>query len=223
LCACTERSVAVLGTDHLKSDRRSENRPKPRERVYKATSLVADVALVVVIVVAVTSAPHREAPNPTVAGLQTLAAGTAAPVFTLPRLGGGTSVSLAGFRGSVVVVNFFASWCPHCQPGLPALADLATGAGHVVVVGIDSDDQNLALAGRDLASAGATYPVAIDAKAQVSAQYLLTALPATYFIGADGRVVGAAFGPQTPASLTRWIERATAATTGGAVLGSAPG
>ncbi len=174
------------------------------------TSLVAAIGLVAVIAFAMSSAPHpAPARLPSVAQ-EALAAGTAAPDFTLARLGGGPSVTLSGYRGTPVVLNFFASWCPHCRPELPALGALArSAAGRVDVVGVDSNDEDLAAAEGQLASSDASYPVAVDPKAQVSTQYLLTALPATYFIGASGRVVGAVFGPQTPTTLSKWVVRMT--------------
>jgi thiol-disulfide isomerase/thioredoxin len=114
------------------------------------------------------------------------------------------------------VVNFFASWCPHCSPELPALADISRrpGAG-VDVLGVDSNDPNSSAARAMLAAAQATYPVVVDPKAQVSTQYLLTALPATYFVGRDGRVLGAVFGPQTAAQLAGWVARLTTPPAGG--------
>jgi thiol-disulfide isomerase/thioredoxin len=172
------------------------------------TCLAAAIGLVAVIVVAVASRPHLGVARLPSVAPEALTAGTAAPDFDLERLGGGAPVSISGYRGTPVVLNFFASWCPHCRPELPALAALArSAAGRVDVVGVDSNDQDLAAVQALLASADATYPVAVDSKAQVSTQYLLTALPATYFIGANGRIMGAVFGPQTLAVLTTWVHR----------------
>ncbi len=78
------------------------------------------------------------------------------------------------------------------------------------MLGVDSDDQKPSVAQAMLATARATYPVAVDPKAQVSTQYLVTALPATYFIGRDGRVAGAVFGPQSSSQLSGWVRRLTA-------------
>jgi thioredoxin-like negative regulator of GroEL len=58
-----------------------------------------------------------------------------------------------------------------------------------------------------LAAAHATYPVALDDSAKVATQYLISALPVSYFLNADGQVVGAAIGPQGVASLDRWVAR----------------
>ena len=137
----------------------------------------------------------------------TLAGGVEAPMFTLPRLGGGPPVSLASTRGTPTVVNFFASWCRDCQAELAAFAALSTReAGRVAVLGVDSNDADRAAAQRLLTQAGATYPVGVDGDAKVATSYLLSALPATYFLDAGGRVVHTVFGVQTLSSLDRWAD-----------------
>jgi len=183
-------------------------------RVWQLVCLAAAVALAGVVAYGVTRSPPS---RPPVAKLPTgppplLAPGTPAPGFSLPRLGGGPPVVLASYRGTPVILNFFASWCPHCQPELAPLAALARAqAGRVAVVGVDSNDLHPAQAAHALDAAGAAYPVAVDAKAQLAAQYLLTVLPVTYFLDAGGRVVGSATGPQGTAALARWVARLTPA------------
>jgi thioredoxin-like negative regulator of GroEL len=49
----------------------------------------------------------------------------------------------------------------------------------------------------------------VDTSAKVASRYLLTALPVTYFVDAEGRIVGSALGPQSIASLRRWVGRLT--------------
>jgi peroxiredoxin len=186
--------------------RRSDDGP------WKVASVVAALGLVAVVAFAVVSALRPHAARLPPAAPAALSAGTPAPAFTLPQLDGGPPLQLSAYLGTPVIVNFFASWCPHCGPELPALAAVARSPGvGVAVVGVDSDDPNPSAAGAMLAGAQTAYPVVVDPKAQVSTQYLLTALPATYFIGRDGRVVGAAFGPQTSAQLSAWVRRLDAA------------
>jgi cytochrome c biogenesis protein CcmG, thiol:disulfide interchange protein DsbE len=183
---------------------------RSKDRAWKLASLIAALGLVSIVAFAVTSSPHQKAVRFPAAPPVALAAGTPAPAFDLPSLDGGPRVALSAHRGTPVVVNFFASWCPHCRPELPELAAIAHQPGQAVdVLGVDSDDPNPSEARAMLASAQATYPVVVDPKAQVSTQYLLTGLPATYFVGRDGRVVGAAFGPLTAKQLAVWMARLT--------------
>jgi thiol-disulfide isomerase/thioredoxin len=117
-------------------------------------------------------------------------------------------VSLTGVQGFPVILNFFASWCPDCRAELGAVATVARETnGSVAVLGVDSNDTSRTAATDLLTSARATYPVGVDARATVASTYLLTALPVTYFLNAQHRVVGAAFGPQTVTSLDVWVKR----------------
>jgi thiol-disulfide isomerase/thioredoxin len=65
-----------------------------------------------------------------------------APNFTLPRLNGGGDVSLQSFRGKVVLLNFWASWCAPCREEASLLNQIQShyGPRGVVVVGVDSQD-----------------------------------------------------------------------------------
>ncbi len=178
---------------------------RPDDRLWKVLAAVAAVALIGFIVFVVTR-PHGSKPEafPTTPPA-TLPIGSEAPAFALPRLGGGQPVSLASTRGTPTVVNFFASWCRDCQAELNSFSALsARTAGHLTVIGVDSNDASGTEAETLLAKAGATYPVGVDADARVATNYLLTALPVTYFLDTDGRVVHVAFGRQTLPSLEHW-------------------
>lgn len=187
-------------------------RTGPSDRVFKWIAAAAGACLVGFVLFVVVRGPSHAAGGPGTAARKppppVLKAGTAAPAFSLPALNGGTRVALARYRGTPVIVNFFASWCTDCRSELPALASVAQdAAGRVAVVGVDSNENSTARARRLLAAAHATYPVAIDRKAKVAAQYLVSALPVTYFLDARGRVVGASLGAQTVSSLQRWVSR----------------
>jgi peroxiredoxin len=189
---------------------RNSTRP---DRVFKWIAAVAGTCLVGFVVFVAVRGPSRTAQVPSSAALEAapppvLKAGTVAPDFSLPSLAGTGSISLASFRGEPVIVNFFASWCRDCRGELGAMATVArTTKGRLAVVGVDANDNSQAEATSLLAAAGATYPVAVDAHATVASEYLVSALPVSYFVSAGGRVVGAALGPQTASSLQRWIAR----------------
>ena len=108
------------------------------------------------------------------------------------------------------MINFFASWCPDCKAELTAFAALASRtAGRVEVIGVDANDGTGSAAQTLLSEAGASYPVGVDSHAQVATAYRLDALPVTYFLDGQGRVVHVAFGTQTQASLNRWTNDLT--------------
>lgn len=185
---------------------------RSKDRVFKWLALVAAAALVAFIVFVVVRGPSHS-PAPGSSALEsppppTLKLGTNAPAFSLPALGGGDAVSLSAFRGLPVIVNFFASWCRDCRAELDAVATVArNNAGQVAVVGVDSNESSDATATRLLAAAHATYPVALDNSAKVATQYLVDALPVSYFVNAEGQVAGVALGPQNVRSLNRWVAR----------------
>lgn len=191
---------------------REEPRPKG-DRVWMGLTAVAALFLVG-FVVYIATRPHH--PKPVAYPVTTpaaLAIGSTAPPFELPRLGGGVPVSLASTQGTPTVVNFFASWCRDCQAELADFAALSSATGgHVAIIGVDSNDSDGARARTLLAAAKATYPVGVDSGAKVATSYLLTALPVTYFLDANGRVAHVAFGTQTLATLTHWAHVLTTGT-----------
>ncbi|MFN0159347.1 MAG: TlpA family protein disulfide reductase [Bacteroidota bacterium] len=67
--------------------------------------------------------------------------GKTAPEFTLKTLDGKRSVSLSDFRGQVVVIDFWASWCAPCKRSLPQLDAMETSMKNVVILAVNVDDE----------------------------------------------------------------------------------
>ncbi len=114
-----------------------------------------------------------------------------APGFSLAVLGHpGQHISLAQYAGHPLILNFFASWCTPCQHETPLIARFYRSQhGRVTIVGIDVNDSSSA----GLAFArkmGVAYPVAADpAPMTMALSYGVTALPQTFFLNAQHRIV----------------------------------
>lgn len=135
--------------------------------------------------------------------------GAPAPGFSLPRLDGGGSVSLASLRGKTVVLNFFASWCSPCKREAPDLQSLwrRYRSDRVVVLGIDSGDARND-ARRFLSAHGVTYPIVFDPSEQLAGLYAVPGLPVTYVLNRQGRVVGdPVLGPVSDSGYSQEFDR----------------
>lgn len=111
----------------------------------------------------------------------------------------GGAFDLAELRGTPVVLNFWASWCGPCRKEIPALAAFQAANPDLAVVGVSyQDDPADALAFAE--ETGADWPSVID-DGPIGSAYGVPGLPATFFIDAEGRVVGRILGEATEATL----------------------
>ena len=125
-----------------------------------------------------------------------LKAGTPAPPFTLPVRGGG-SVDLASLKGHVVVINFWATWCPPCVAEMPALDRLhrALSRDGLVVLGVSVDEDEAVLTSF-IEKGGLTLKVLRDPGGTVaSGAYRTTGYPETFVVDAKGVIVETYVGP----------------------------
>lgn len=134
-----------------------------------------------------------------------------APGFSLPRLTGDGKISLDSYRGKVVVLNFWASWCLPCKTEAPLLESAWRKYRDrgVVVLGVNSQDLS-SDARRFARQVGWTYPLVRDGPGDVLGPYAVTAFPETFFIDRKGRVVARIAGQVTEDTLTSNIERVLA-------------
>ena len=113
----------------------------------------------------------------------------AAPDLRLPRLGGGPAFDLAAYRGKVVVVNFWASWCVDCKLEAKTLRDAAARwRGKAVVIGVDTKDLTFA-ARRYMSHYDVNYGVVRDVDGTESNRWGVTGYPETFFVTAAGKVI----------------------------------
>ncbi|MFL5347100.1 MAG: TlpA family protein disulfide reductase [Hyalangium sp.] len=138
--------------------------------------------------------------------------GASTPSFQMKRYGGG-NVALSDLRGKVVMLDFWATWCPPCQEELPSLVKLAKeyeGKGLVFVAASrDDDDVKEELVDQfvkrnlpDLA------PYAVYADDEMARAFQIEALPTLYFLDRNGKVTDAVRGMMPESSIRRRIESA---------------
>jgi cytochrome c biogenesis protein CcmG/thiol:disulfide interchange protein DsbE len=145
---------------------------------------LALVVSAVVAVVAVLATGLGRDPSITASPL----IGRPAPAFSLSGLDGPT-VRLAGLRGQIVVINFWASWCTEChveQDALDRTWQQFRDSG-VVVVGVDFEDTTAAA--RDYVhDSGLSYPVVVDSSSRTALAYGIRGIPETFVVDQAGRI-----------------------------------
>lgn len=119
-----------------------------------------------------------------------VAAEDLAPNFVLPGLDG--EVALTDYRGQIVLVNFWASWCPPCKaemPDLEAYYRQYKDQGFTVLA--INMGESMDIAQGYIEATGFSFPVALDASGAVYNRYGAEALPSSYIIGRRGELIKA--------------------------------
>jgi len=120
-----------------------------------------------------------------------------APEFGLDGLGG-RRVELKNFKGKVIFLTFWATWCGPCKQELPlveALHRQFKGKDFVVLT-IAVDLEGAIPVEKFIAKHGYTFYVLVDPKNEVLDRYRVQGIPMTFLIDKKGRIVGKALGPR---------------------------
>jgi peroxiredoxin len=123
-----------------------------------------------------------------------------APDFNLRDTNGGIA-SLSGYRGNLVLLNFWATWCAPCREEMPSMEQLSRsfgGQGFAVVA--VNQRENAALANKFMKAHGLNFTVPLDTDGRVAASYRVYGIPVTYLIDANGQALGMKSGPRDWAS-----------------------
>jgi peroxiredoxin len=122
------------------------------------------------------------------ADLSKVAAKQAAPNFTL-KDASGHDVHLSDFKGKVVLINFWATWCVGCQTEIPWLVefDQKYRDKGLAVIGVSMDEDGWKTLSPYLKQKGVSYTVVIGDDDMANA-YGMIGMPMTYLIGRDGKV-----------------------------------
>ena len=138
--------------------------------------------------------------------------GSRAPAFDLP--GSVKPVRFADFKGRVVYVDFWASWCAPCKQSFPWMNDMQAkyGPRGFSIIGVNVD-QKREDADKFLVSTPANFLVGYDTTGKVAEAYQPKGMPTSFLIGADGKVraVHVGFKDRQREVLEREIEAALAA------------
>jgi len=120
----------------------------------------------------------------------------AAPDFTLEDMDG-ESYELQDYRGKVVLVNFWATWCPPCRKEMPALEALYKKLGDesFAVLAVNQwEDPDHVFAYTGELNVFPTFPILFDPESKISAAYGVKGLPTSFLIDTKGRLAYRAVG-----------------------------
>jgi len=120
----------------------------------------------------------------------------AAPAFTLKDLDGKTR-KLSDYKGQVVLINFWATWCPPCRremPSLERLYQILKGEPFAVFAADQRESFDLVFAFTGELNPAPTFPILLDEKAKTSALWHVQGLPTSFIVDKQGRIAYRAIG-----------------------------
>jgi peroxiredoxin len=139
-----------------------------------------------------------------------ISVGDTVPSFKARTIDGKKSVALEDYRGKVVLLDFWASWCPPCLKSLPLYDDLRRELGttdfEIVAINVDENTDD---ARKFLQKHPVSYPIAKDPKGVLPGVFGVKAMPTSYLIDKNGVVqyVHAAFKDGDVAKIKAEIEK----------------
>ncbi len=118
-----------------------------------------------------------------------------APDFSAPDSSGKIQ-TLSSYRGRIVILSFWATWCPECIRELPSLSAFAEADKDVVVLGLASE-RNPETVRKFLSSSPVKYPVIVDTSGDIFVKkYMIRALPCTVIVDRKGFIAESIFGAE---------------------------
>jgi cytochrome c biogenesis protein CcmG/thiol:disulfide interchange protein DsbE len=139
--------------------------------------------------------------------LKSALVGRQAPSFALKEVGTGRVVSLAGYRGKPIIINFWATWCVPCHQENPVLVAAARDAGQQVqFLGVVFEDDESKIT-QFLRENGSGYPTVMDEQGRTAIAYGVGGVPETFFVDASGKIVAKFEGPLSPDTLAAYLSK----------------
>lgn len=177
---------------------------------------IASFLVVTAVAVYLLATPHSPEPASTgAAGTASQPAGRPelepAPALALPGLDGKT-VKLSDFKGKVVLVDFWATWCDPCKEEIPELVKLYPKLKDkgFVLLGVDMDEEGAPAVKKFLAKQPIDYPLVLNGGERAPKGWTVPGLPTAYLIGKDGTVRKRWFGEKDPEELEQAVTAALA-------------
>ena len=125
-----------------------------------------------------------------------IASGTPAPDFTFPGLDG-KKVSLSDYKGKVVLVNIWATWCPPCVEEMPSMEKLYRKfkGKNFEILAVSIDEPGLKAVAPFMKKFRLTFPALIDTKGAIKTVYGITGVPESFIIDQKGILIKKIVGP----------------------------
>ncbi len=122
--------------------------------------------------------------------------GLPAPDFTFPGLDG-KKVSLSDYRGKVVFVNIWATWCPPCVEEMPSMQNLyqKLKSENFEIMAVSIDSQGAKVVAPFMKKYKLTFPALMDSMGTIKRIYKATGVPESYIIDKDGILAKKVIGP----------------------------
>ena len=127
--------------------------------------------------------------------------------FTLTDLSG-EAWALKDLRGKVVLVNFWATWCPPCRKEMPDLETLYQRFGPQGLVILGISDEDAATVSPFVAKQGTTYPILLDPGRKVNELFRIDGIPKTFIYGRDGKIVAQSIDMRTQKQFLEMLAQA---------------
>lgn len=166
------------------------HKPRNAEPVVRLLMLVGMLLLTATGV-------HAELPSPELShDLTQLQTPLAAPDFTLADMDGEPR-SLSDYRGKVIMLNFWATWCPPCRREIPSMESIYQDLhkdGFMVLAVNEFEDPDHVFAYTGQLSVFPTFPILFDTDSKISQEFGVKGLPTTLLINKQGNIVYRAVG-----------------------------
>lgn len=128
--------------------------------------------------------------------------------FNLPDLSG-QSIRLSDYRGKVVFLNFWATWCPPCRSEMPSMQRLYEKLkdNDFEMLAVSTDRQGKSAVKSLVEKGGYTFKILLDPEGKVASQYDIVSIPTTFIIDESGKVISKVIGSRDWAaeSTIKWI------------------